>query len=173
MQFSHKTKSPILSAGVSRAAGVASALLDLRAAEGLLDVGQGHVPVDLVKHLLQVARLAHQERALAIGHGLEELHGKATRGHLGGKPDPALAIVRHLLGLVDAVANTALADKHRVRHLGLEALHADLDVLLADAARGRALPQSRVALEALRGELAVEELDDEFCGDSLSDSQGP
>merc|ERR1719336_3150497 len=144
----------------------ASALLDLRAAEGLVDVRQDHVPVDLVKHLIHVALLGHEQRALPVGHGLEQLQSEATGAHLGGEPDPALAIVLDLLGLVDAVANAALADEHGVLHLGLQALHADLDVLLANGAGGRALPEARVAHEALGRELAVEELHDELGRDS-------
>merc|ERR1719254_494036 len=49
-----------------------------------------------------------------------------------------------------------------VTHLLLQAGDAHCDVLLADGAGGWALPEARVALEALRRELAVEELDDEL-----------
>merc|ERR1719226_198013 len=63
------------------------------------------------------------------------------------------------------VANTALGHEHGVLHLCLQALHAHLDVLLADCAGWRALPEAGVTLEALRREIAVEELHDELCND--------
>merc|ERR1719507_598721 len=139
-----------------------SALLDLGATQGLLNVPQNHVPVDLVKELGHVGLLRHEERALAIGHGLEELDGQAARAHLSRKPDPALAVIHHLRGLINTVADTSLGHEHGVRHLRLEPLNANDDVLLADVARGWALPEARVALEALGCELTVEELHDEL-----------
>ena len=53
-------------------------LLNLRATEGLLDVAQGRVPIHLLKELIHVALLGHQDGALAIGHRFEELHGQAS-----------------------------------------------------------------------------------------------
>mmetsp|Transcript_30790 Transcript_30790/g.96804 ORF Transcript_30790/g.96804 Transcript_30790/m.96804 type:complete len:223 (+) Transcript_30790:124-792(+) len=139
-----------------------SALLDLRTTEGRLDVGGRLVPVDLREHLIHVALLGHQDGALAVRHGLEELEGQAARAHLGSEPHPALAIVHNLLRLVDAVADAALAHEHGVLHLLHQALDANGDVLLADGAGRRALPEPGVALEALRRELAVEELHDQL-----------
>merc|ERR1719188_2270976 len=126
------------------------ALLDLRAAQGGVDALVHNVPIDLVKHLVNIALLGHEERTLAEGHGLEQLHSKTARAHLGCKPYPALAIVLHLLSLIHTIPDATLGHKHRVLHLRLEAFNANLDVLLADGARRRALPQARVALEALR-----------------------
>merc|ERR1719226_127825 len=144
---------------------ISSPLLDLRAAQGGVDALVHNVPIDLVKHLVNIALLGHEERALAKGHGLEQLHSKTARAHLGCKPYPALAIVLHLLSLIHAIADATLGHKHRVLHLRLEAFNANLDVLLADGARRRALPQARVALEALRRELTMEELHDELRND--------
>merc|ERR1719429_723315 len=135
-----------------------SPLLDLRAAQGGVDALVHEAPVDLVEHLVDVALLGDEEGALPEGHGLEELDGEAAGAHLGREPDPALAVVLHLLGLVHAVADAALGHEHRGLELLLEAGHAHRDVLLADGARGRALPEPGVALEALLGELAVEKL---------------
>merc|ERR1740138_463493 len=137
-------------------------LLDLRAAQGRVDALVHQTPIDLVEHLVDVACLRHQEGALSEGHGLEHLNCEPAGAHLGRKPDPALAIVHHLLCLVDPIADTALGDEHGVLHLRLEALHTYLDVLLADSAWRRALPQARIPFEALRGELAIEELHDEL-----------
>merc|ERR1719291_48127 len=160
-------------AGVTRASArrgrrtLHSALLDLGAAQGLVDVRRGHVPADLGEHLVHVARLRDEDGALAEGHGLEELHRQAAGAHLGREPDPALAVVHNLLRLIDAVTHTALAHEHRVLHLLDEARNPDPDVLLADGARWRALPEPRIALEALRGELPMEELHDEL-GDHVA-----
>merc|ERR1740138_1752486 len=137
-------------------------LLDLRAAQGRVDALVHQAPIDLVEHLVDVARLRHQEGALSEGHGLEHLNCEPAGAHLRREPDPALAIVHHLLCLVDPIADTTLRDEHGVLHLRLEALHTYLDVLLANGAWRRALPQAGVPLEALRGELAIEELHNEF-----------
>merc|ERR1740138_204079 len=142
-----------------------SPLLDLRAAQGRVDALVHQVPIDLIEHLVDVALLRHQEGTLSEGYRLEHLNCEPAGAHLGSEPHPALAIILHLLCLVDAIADTALADEHRVLHLRLEALHANLDVLLADGAGGRALPQARVPLEALLRELAIEELHDELSDD--------
>merc|ERR1740138_1611043 len=128
-----------------------SPLLDLRAAQGRVDALVHQVPIDLIEHLVYVARLRDQEGALSEGHGLEHLNCEPAGAHLGCEPDPALAIVHHLLCLVDPIADTALGDEHWVLHLRLEALHTYLDVLLADSAWRRALPQARIPFEALRG----------------------
>merc|ERR1740138_394368 len=143
----------------------ASPLLDLRAAEGGVDALVHEIPVDLVKHLVDVGRLGAEERALAEGCRLEELDGQAAGAHLSGNPDPALAIIHHLLGLVDTVADAALGHEHGVLHLRLQALHAHLDVLPPNAAGRWALPKARVTLEALRREVTIEELHNELCSD--------
>merc|ERR1712039_759197 len=85
-----------------------SALLDLRATEGGVDALVHEIPIDLVKHLVDVGGFGAEERALAEGRRLEELDGQATGAHLSSNPDPALAIIHHLLGLIDAVADAAL-----------------------------------------------------------------
>merc|ERR1719436_600281 len=139
-----------------------SALLDLRATKGGVDALVHDAPVDLLEHLVDVARLGAKERTLAEGHGLEQLDCQAAGAHLSCNPNPTLAIVYHLLRLVHAVAHTTLRHKHGVLHLRLEALHTHLDVLLADGAWRRALPEAGIALEALGREVAVEELHDEL-----------
>ena len=58
---------------------------------------------------------------------------------------------------IHAVADATLGHEHWVRRLRFEALDHG-DVLLADAAWGRAFPEPGVALEALGREFAVEEL---------------
>merc|ERR1719401_125122 len=125
-----------------------SPLLDLWAAEGGIDALVHEIPVDLVKHLVDVGGLGAEERALAEGCRLEEFDRQAARAHLSSNPDPALAIIHHLLGLIDTVADAALGHEHGVLHLRLQALHAHLDILLADGAGRRALPEARVTLEA-------------------------
>ena len=135
-----------------------SALLDLRPSEGLLDVSKGDVPVHLAEELVHVALLRHEKGALAVRDGLEKLQSQTSGAHFRSKPDPALAIVLDLLGLVDAVADASLGHEHGVLHLCDQALHSHGNVLLANVARGWALPQAGVALEALRRKLAVEEL---------------
>ena len=137
---------------------ICSSLLDLRSSEGLLDVSQGGVPVHLLEQLINVALLGHQDGTFAIGHRLEELHCQTTRAHLSSQPNPALAIILHLLGLINAIAHTALGHEHRIGHLFLQLCHTHGDVLLADVARRRSLPKSAVALEALRSEITMEEL---------------
>merc|ERR1719188_2556187 len=142
-----------------------SPLLDLRAAEGGVDALVHEIPIDLVKHLVDVGGLGAEERALAKGCRLEELDRQAAGAHLSSNPDPALAIIHDLLGLIDTVADAALGHEHGVLHLCLQAFHAHLDVPLADGAGRRALPEARVTLEALRREVAIEELDNELCYD--------
>ncbi|CAE8652245.1 unnamed protein product [Polarella glacialis] len=85
-----------------------SALLDLRGAQGLLDVGQRHIPVHLAEHFVHVALLGHKESALAIRHGLEEITGQAAGAHLSCKSHPALGVIHHLLNLIYSVASAAL-----------------------------------------------------------------
>merc|ERR1712066_1000984 len=114
-----------------------SPLLDLRAAEGGVDALVHEIPVDLVEHLVDVGAFGAEERTLAEGRRLEELDGQAAGAHLSSNPDPALAIIHHLLGLVNPIADAALGDEHGVLHLRLQALHAHLDVLLADGAGRR------------------------------------
>ena len=50
----------------------------------------------LLEEFVHVALLGHQDGALAVGHGLEELHSQATGAHLGSQPHPALAVILHL-----------------------------------------------------------------------------
>merc|ERR1711933_92223 len=139
-----------------------SPLLDLGAAQSGVDALVHEIPVDLGEHLVDVARLGAEEGALAIGRGLEELNGEAAGAHLGRDPDPTLAIINDLRSFVHAIADAALGDEHGSLHLHHQPLHANLDVLLADGTRGWALPQTRVALEALGRELTMEELDDKL-----------
>merc|ERR1719476_749948 len=91
-----------------------SALLHLRPAQGSVDALVHDVPVDLIKHLIDIACLRDEERTLAVWNGLEELNGEAAWAHLGRNPDPTLAIVDHFLRLIDARASTALCNEHRV-----------------------------------------------------------
>merc|ERR1719476_238639 len=139
-----------------------SALLHLRPTKGSVDALVHDVPVDLIKHLIDIARLCDEERALAVGNGLEELNGEAARAHLSRNPDPALAIVDHLLRLIDARTSTALCNEQRVLHLLLQDGHGHCNVLPAQSVRGRAFPGSRIALETLRGELAIKVFHDEL-----------
>merc|ERR1712048_186260 len=135
-----------------------SALLGIRATEGLLDGGSRLVPIDLREHLVHVALLGHQDRTLAVWHRLEELHCQAAGAHLGCKPHPALAVILNFLSLVHPIADAALAHKHGALHLLNQALDANRNVLLAHGSRRWALPHPRVALESLLCELAMEEL---------------
>mmetsp|Transcript_24823 Transcript_24823/g.30252 ORF Transcript_24823/g.30252 Transcript_24823/m.30252 type:complete len:252 (-) Transcript_24823:62-817(-) len=137
-------------------------LLDLWSSKGLLNVGQSRIPVHLLEQLIHVALLGHQEGTLAIRHGFEELHGQASRAHLGRQPHPALAIILHLLSLIHSIANTALGHKHGVGHLLLQLGHAHSNVLLANVAWRGSLPQSTVTLESLRSEVTMEELHNEL-----------
>merc|ERR1712124_242678 len=47
---------------------ICSALLDLGATEGLVNIGQGYVPIHLVEQLVHVAGLSCQKCTLAIGY---------------------------------------------------------------------------------------------------------
>merc|ERR1711870_1240 len=61
--------------------GRASPLLDIWAAQGLLDVGGCLIPVDLLEHLVHAALLRHEDGTLAVGDGLEQLQRQAARAH--------------------------------------------------------------------------------------------
>merc|ERR1719373_774163 len=135
-----------------------SPLLDLGAAEGGVDALVHEIPVDLLKHLVDVGGLGAEERALAEGCRLEELDRQAAGAHLSGNPDPALAIIHHLLGLIDTIADAALGHEHGVLHLRLQALHAHLDVLLADGALGRVAAAARDRLGIKRRNVRVADL---------------
>merc|ERR1719326_1703982 len=78
-----------------------SSLLDVGAAHGRLNALKDHVPVDLVEHAVDVVLFCDQERALPVRHGRVERDCQAARGHVGREPHPPLAIVLHLLKLVE------------------------------------------------------------------------
>merc|ERR1711879_974049 len=142
-----------------------SALLNVRPTHGNLNARRGLLPVDLLEQLVDVVLLGNEKRSLAVRDGLVEFDEQAAWGHISREPDPSLAIINDLVLLKRRWS--ALRCIFSQLHLLFEALHTNGDVLLADIARWRSLPEAGISNEALVCEFSMEVLHDHLCQHSL------